>query len=254
MRTFRFHFQVLTFVLVLISLIAEPVQAKRKWRYFKAYTRPSFSNWAYDVGVGLSMYSGDLSTASEFGLQNNGLNPSISVNGYYHVTEYVSLRLGAGYFKLGSTTNDVFWKEKAFTSRNAEVFGALVHEFLPKGNVPYQDYLLHPYVFGGAGLVFFEPRDPDTKERLRPQGNNDGKSYGKSALMFPLGVGFNTYIFDNISAGFEASYRMCQTDFLDDASNPKFSLKGNDAYYQYRLKVNVQLTSFFKYKSYLRNQ
>jgi hypothetical protein len=254
MRFSKVYFQIAVLALTIFALAASPAHAKRKWRYFKAYTRPTFSNWAYDVGLGTALYSGDLSTSSELAMQNYGLNPALSLNGSYHLTEYISLRLGASYFKLNSKSKDIFWVDKSFMSRNAEVHFSLVHEFLPKGDVPYQAYWVHPYVFGGAGVVLFEPRNPDTKERLRTQGNNDGEVYSNYALMFPAGIGLNTYVFDNISAGAEVSYHLCQTDFLDDASNDKFLVTGNDSYYIYRLKVNVQLTSFFNYKKHLRNK
>ncbi|SFC49756.1 hypothetical protein SAMN05421780_10657 [Flexibacter flexilis DSM 6793] len=240
---------VLALLLGIIFLADTQVFAKRKWRYFRPYTRPTFSNWAYDVGLGTSMYSGELSGFTGFGDQSFGLNPLVNVNGYYHLTEYISARLGVGYFKLNAKDGDV-----SFYSHNGQANFSLVHYFLPKGDVPYQDYKLNPYVTAGVGFMYFEPRDQKTKEKLRllPQPVGQ-KKITNTSVFIPVSVGFNTYLFDNISAGAEATYHLTQTDFLDGISDPK-NKGGNDSFVSFRLKVNVEITSFFKYKSYLRNK
>lgn len=240
---------ILTLLLGILFLVDTPVLAKIKWRYFKAYTRPTFSNWAYDVGLGASMYSGELGGFTDFPNQNFGLNPLLNVNGCYHLTEYISVRLGLGYFKLAAKSDPL-----SFYSHNAQANFSLVHWFLPKGDVPYKDYKLNPYIAAGVGFMYFSPRDQTTKQKLselqqfanQPQTSN-------TAVFIPIALGFNTYLFDNISAGAEATYNLTQTDFLDGWYNPKIP-SGNDSYVSLRLKINVEITSFFKYKSYLRNK
>lgn len=236
-------------LLGIVFLADTQVLAKRKWRYFRAYTRPTFSNWAYDVGLGASMYSGELSGLMDFPSQNFGLNPLLNVNGYYHLTEYISFRLGIGYFKLAAKSDPL-----SFYSHNAQANFSLVHWFLPKGDVPYQDYKLNPYIAAGAGFMYFEPHDQTSKQKLStlPQFEGQPKTTNMSVFI-PVALGFNTYLFDNISAGAETTYNLTQTDFLDGSYNPKVP-SSNDSYWSVRLKVNVEITSFFKYKSYLKNK
>ena len=116
-------------------------------------------------------------------------------------------------------------------------------------------YKLTPYISAGVGILFFNPYTNDAsgnKQFLRELGTEGQglaaypgrKIYKKSAVEFPLGLGFKYPLTENIALQFEINYRITGTDYLDDVSingypdktlldarNPvtaKFTWRGNE--------------------------
>lgn len=77
------------------------------------------------------------------------------------------------------------------------------------------------YVFAGVGAFFYAPQAADGTF-LRPlktegQGLPGGPDeYGMFNISIPLGIGYKFAIGSNWRLGFECSYRMTFTDYLDD--------------------------------------
>ncbi len=88
-----------------------------------------------------------------------------------------------------------------------------------------------PYVFVGAGLMNFEPRSGDSGFD-GPLPNNANGVYDKNQVIFPVGVGYEMYLSDNLVFNGRATFRFTGTDYLDDLS-PKEDAKAgasNDAF------------------------
>ncbi len=209
--------------------------------YFELYRRASYSNFSFAVGTGLTAYTGDLSSPIHFSRQRYHLNPHGSVNMQYRITNYISARVEGSVFRLYSEPAPGTWNDKAFKGNNSEYYVAIVHDLYPKNEVEFHARRWNPYVFVGLGAVLYNPTDPETGESYRPQGNNNGYVYSRTARIIPLGLGINYYPHDHITIGFEMGYRPTSTDYLDDASwegdpNPK-----NDGYFIYGFKLSKQI-------------
>ena len=74
-----------------------------------------------------------------------------------------------------------------------------------------------PYVFGGIGLLDFEPRAGDVGFD-GPLPNNSLEIYSKQVLAIPLGIGFEFYITDDLVLNGRGTLRLTGTDYLDDLS------------------------------------
>jgi Domain of unknown function (DUF6089) len=90
----------------------------------------------------------------------------------------------------------------------------------------YQRPALSFYALAGVAVLFHNPvakavRDaPDEKSdwvNLRPL-QTEGETYSKMAVAFPLGIGMRYRLNRHWGLGFEMSYRMTLTDYLDDVS------------------------------------
>jgi len=77
-----------------------------------------------------------------------------------------------------------------------------------------------PIIFGGIGLMNFEPRNLIQNS---PLPNNNIAKYDKSKIVFPLGVGFEFYLTDNLVLNGKGTYRLTGTPYLDD-----YAGKNND--------------------------
>lgn len=74
-----------------------------------------------------------------------------------------------------------------------------------------------PYIFGGAGLMNYEPASGDSGfDGALP--NNAAGTYEKNQLVFPVGFGYEMYVTDNLVFNGRATFRFTGTDYLDDLS------------------------------------
>jgi opacity protein-like surface antigen len=90
-------------------------------------------------------------------------------------------------------------------------------------------FYAYPYVFGGIGLMRFNPYTNDNagqKTFLHPLGTEgqglseypDRKSYSLTQICIPFGAGWKVDVNDNWGLGIEFGYRILFTDYLDDVS------------------------------------
>ena len=70
-----------------------------------------------------------------------------------------------------------------------------------------------PYIFGGVGIMNFEPRNKNQNFALP---NNQAEVYDKTGLVIPFGVGAEWYVVDNLVLNVKGQMHITQTDFLDD--------------------------------------
>ena len=84
-----------------------------------------------------------------------------------------------------------------------------------------------PYIFGGVGILDFEPRSGDTGYD-GPLPNNAKGTYKKNIMDIPFGFGYEMYITDNLVFNGRATLRLTSTDYLDDLS-PKEDPKADAA-------------------------
>ncbi|MFP4544060.1 MAG: OmpA family protein [Candidatus Kapaibacterium sp.] len=76
-----------------------------------------------------------------------------------------------------------------------------------------------PYIFAGAGLMNYEPKSGDTGYDGALPNNIDG-AYEKTQLVIPVGIGFESYLTDNLVLNGRGTFRLTGTDYLDDYASP----------------------------------
>lgn len=98
---------------------------------------------------------------------------------------------------------------------------------------PIQKNKFQPFLFGGVGLLLFDPKD--ARNNALPR--NAREEYGKTTSYVPLGIGGEYYLNDQFAFGLTATYNFTMTDNLDDVE-----LEGNDSFWG----VGVQMFAFLK--------
>lgn len=215
--------------------------------YTHLYRRPRLSPFSVEFGAGSAYYAGDLVKPFNISAQNNLLNLSFALGIRYQVTDFISLRGTLTYFRLKATSDrtGTDWEGKSFQSNNLEGALELVHDILPKRWTEEYRTPVNAYVFGGVGLLRFQPRSTETGEKFTKTFFDKPATYNHTTLCFPVGFGINYHFFEDSWIGFEAGYRFTNTDWLDNASFPGYSNLTNDGYYIYGFRASLQL-----YKGY----
>lgn len=96
---------------------------------------------------------------------------------------------------------------------------------------PSEPYV--PYIFAGAGLLNFEPNAGETGGDgtlpLDANGALPGEDeFERTVLAFPVGVGFEAYLTDDLVLNGRGTFRFVQSDFLD-ALSPDIDENADDA-------------------------
>ena len=74
-----------------------------------------------------------------------------------------------------------------------------------------------PYFFGGVGYLHHNPSIGKTgRDGDAPNIIVSGKESDKKGLYFPVGLGFECYITDDLVLNLKGTYRIVNTDYLDD--------------------------------------
>jgi outer membrane protein OmpA-like peptidoglycan-associated protein/opacity protein-like surface antigen len=94
---------------------------------------------------------------------------------------------------------------------------------------------LVPYIFAGLGLMNFEPRNMNQNVGLP---NNQAGVYKKQQLVFPMGVGVEMYLTNNLTLNAKGQVFLTQTDYLDDFSEAGTS---NDAFATFGLGLSYYI-------------
>lgn len=155
----------------------------------------------------------------------------------YNPLPYLSLQAGVGlasvrykitqdnyigqypaYFGPGAKVGDLYpGTNLAIEEKNNTRI--LTYEALATINI-LPDERFVPYIFGGIGFMSFEPRAGESGGADRSLPNNRAGLYDKTGLIFPVGLGFEMYMTDNLAINGRGTFRFTGTDFLDDfASN-----------------------------------
>lgn len=179
---------------------------------------------AYEFGInsGFTGYYGDVN--NEFGIQVQQLRGGIFGYGRVQFNDRLSVRLTGGYLKVVGidSLSSSEWQRVRNLNFFANMLEASVmfeHNLLPDrvGGRRIINRTI-PYIFGGAGLFFFEPKTVDAQGQswnlnvLR----TSGVDYSQYAICFPVGIGVRKYFGPNIVIGIEGNLRFTTTSWIDD--------------------------------------
>ncbi len=173
--------------------------------------------------AGISYYFGDLNTNLSF--KHPG--PSAGLVGRIVFSERLAFKVSANYAKLGfydSYSNNEFQRARNLSFESHIIDGAAQLEFhFLKYVHGHEDYFFTPYLFGGPGIFYFNPRAKYEDEwvALNPLGTEGQARNSEYFLVQPAinyGLGFKFDLSVDWSINFEISGRAIFTDYLDDVS------------------------------------
>lgn len=130
----------------------------------------------------------------------------------YYPSTSVALEAGIGIGSVEATIRTEIknsetesYRDILFTSQLYPLDLRLVFQPVMKGK-------FLPYLFGGAGIVFFNPKN-DSDKALPHNARGD---YKKVSSFFPIGVGGQYSITNKTSVGISGTYNFASTKYLDD--------------------------------------
>ena len=178
----------------------------------------------FSARLGMMGYNGDLKAHP---VTLSQTKPMLSLGARYDLTEHIMAR---SYFTYGALTASDKKGTAAMKARNLDFSTKLLDFEL---GAQYNIFNLNekwwtPYLFAGVGAYHFNPYTKDAagaKTFLKPlstegQGFAPGvNNYKLTQLNIPLGFGIDYLLGEDQRIGLEASYRVLNTDYLDDVSN-----------------------------------
>ena len=194
-------------------------------------------NFEAGVGLGFSFYQGELNDGS---FKSNLAVLEPIANGWlgYQPIPYLNIQANLFYGKLSA--DDAFSESTGRQQRNLS-FNSIVYggELRMELNILpfdyYNDRLLAPYVFGGVGMMHFNPKTQFRGQNveLQPLGTEGqgiqgfDEKYDLWTLILPGGAGLKLRLGDNFVISGEGGYAKTFTDYLDDvgsATNAPYSI------------------------------
>lgn len=176
--------------------------------------------------LGGSYYYGDIVNTNH--IQTQTIHQAGGIFFRKHFSKKVCVRGNFMYARLGAADSNLVDNKSSFQeSRNLafytdvfELSGVVEYNLIPDNNKSRRIVnRLIPYVYGGLGLFYFEPKaiHPITGNpiNLRPL-KLDGSTYSPIALAVPIGVGVRYYLNRNWQLGFDLGIRVTSTSHIDD--------------------------------------
>lgn len=87
---------------------------------------------------------------------------------------------------------------------------------------------LVPYLFGGVGFMNWEPKAGNTGYGGALP-NNQNNTYDKNKIIFPVGLGFEIYLTDDLVLNAKGTYRFGMSEYFDDLSKKEASNASSSA-------------------------
>ncbi len=178
----------------------------------------------FSARLGMMGYNGDLKAHP---VTLSQTKPMLSLGARYDLTEHITAR---SYFTYGALTASDKKGTASMKARNLDFSTKLLDFEL---GAQYSIFNLNekwwtPYLFAGIGAYHYNPYTKDAagaKTFLKPlstegQGFISGvPNYSLTGFSIPLGFGLDYLLDEDHRIGLEFSYRVLNTDYLDDVSN-----------------------------------
>ncbi len=202
-------------ILLIFSLLLVETLAAQSF-YNKRYDRDFIAS----VGTGITSYFGELNNPNNI----FGSKPNLNIGLQYFVTDNISLRTEVSWFQIKG--DDKLADDKgrvdrnlSFHSNNFEWNVVGMFNFIKKGPRYYQRNRFNAYVFGGVGLLIFNPKaDLNGSSYSLNNYQTEGVKYSTTSIVIPFGAGVKIMAGPFFNIGLEAGYRKTFTDYLDDVS------------------------------------
>lgn len=210
--------------------------------YSVTYAQINSPKYEIGVGVGTTIYQGDLST-SYLG-SFHSLKPAINLFASRSIDQYFAIRANLAFSKVAddeSTYSSPSYKRTRnfkFSTTIAELSAQLVWNIT--GINDNETHKIIPYLYGGAGLAslkiyrdwskFMRANYSDLSTEKNGLPIDSAHSLPNIIPIIPVGAGLRYAVSPNLSLAGEFNYHFLFTDYLDgfsQAVNPK----SKDKYY-----------------------
>jgi opacity protein-like surface antigen len=207
----------------------------------------------YQIGLflGISSYEGDVLCFKEEDINVfTEANVSFGLSFYKNFSHVFNAGITYINTKLAGSdaafTSGKGHRDRGFSFTNTINEFALRLNYEPFGN---KNWVLSPYVFGGAGMVFGRV-DTDYRRSIQPQSrivdiDTDIKDKKSSSFAIPIGAGLSWTISKKVNLNFEAGLRFGLNDYMDGVSK-----SGNSTINDYYGMGGVSLQYFFGKRSF----
>lgn len=183
-------------------------------------------------GMGYGAYQGDL-CASTFCTVPR---PALQIGVNYRYNNRLLIRGDFSFIRLWGKDGAHPVRNLQFRSSNFELSAAAVYDILKFQPVYRRRRLLSPYLTGGIGILYFNPRGEYNGQWYSLANyQTEGKKYSRVTLVIPMGVGMRMKLSDHWDISLEAIYRKTFTDHLDDVSGNYVYINPNEEPVRYGL-------------------
>jgi len=196
------------------------------------YRRRRNRDFVVSFGTGTASYFGELNNPKD--RFDTKLNIEFGLEYKFHPR--ISPKVMLTIFQLEGTDTEADDPSRQrrnlrFRSTNIELSAVGLIQFIEDPPRYYQRANLNGYVFGGIGVVWYNPKadipdedylgnpfpDAGSYTALRPL-QTELTPYGSVALVIPFGIGGRYKVNPWFNISLEAGYRLTFTDYLDDVS------------------------------------
>jgi hypothetical protein len=183
-------------------------------------------NFMVNAGSGIAYYQGDMVDPKELGI----LKPNIAIGAEYYFLPRISARAGLTWFQIAGNdakaNDDRVERNLHFRSSSVEFSATGAISLIPTGQRFYQRARINLHAFAGIGLLYFNPKAEYQGKwvALAPL-HTEGKKYSRIQPVIPFGLGARIKIDPFFNILIEGGYRKTFTDYLDDASSKRYTLR-----------------------------
>lgn len=217
---------------------------KKGRSYWKLYAHPINTPFSVEARLGMTAYTGELSSLKDGDLQNGYGNFSWGLGADYRLTHFIKLALKAKRFKLASESEPEFWNNRSFTSKNMQYTLSIEHNIFPHGALEDLDQRINAYFTLGIGLLRFKTTVSDPPL-------DDPQTIKESTVVFPLGAGVSFFINRTTHLALEGHFYNAASDNLDGTAVGSTGGQ-NDGYFLLEIKYCWQIADAFRYNRHLK--
>ncbi len=201
--------------------------------------------WSVGFQLNAMNYFGDLNPQSSFASTELSLTrPGFGIQAEYKFHPHFRVRFGAiagrlqGDDFVSANPQDPegiyrYARNLHFRNDLAEVSSIFIFDILPSRGRFYGERSFVPYIFGGIGMFYHNPKakvpltsaiQPGEWISLQPLGTEGqgrpgfDKKYALIQASIPVGIGFRISINPRFNVSIESGLRLTFTDYLDDVS------------------------------------
>jgi hypothetical protein len=183
------------------------------------YNKNRNRNFIVSVGTGTTHYYGDLAKNGD----HSNIRPNLALGARYNFYRWLAVGADVTWFMLAGDDKTDPVKEirnLSFQSHNFEINAILSASLFEEDRRFYMRTFANPYVYGGIGLVNYNPTATlDGKRYNLRELNTSGESYGSFTASFPVGVGVKFRVNPFFNVVLDGGYRILLSDHIDDVSS-----------------------------------
>ena len=156
--------------------------------------------------------------------QKVSLGGGININ--YSAFPRFGVGVNVGFNELSGIRDDINFKTSTWHMKTN-----LIYNILP-------DDKINPFISGGIGLLYFDPKYDNGK----PLYNASMGNYQKWTVVIPVSVGANFFFAEEFSLNITSEYNFAMSDFLDD-----IKVKGGSGDNYFSCRIGLSYYFFDKF-------